>query len=196
MSELLQRSDETTYRVQPHTDVGGSETATAFAPEHTVRVATSADNAPLRTADSLARIYPLRAFVSPDLRFAMERLDVILPLMDEAVQALQGGEFALADDFVQRVVPELPDLLFCSSLGDGFSALLVGAHYALTNPREEILTVDQLMEIRLVFRTLKFEPFLKLDSAISRLLKLEATGLTVDPPIDFVIGELAPRGGD
>ena len=89
-------------------------------------------------------------------------------------------------DLLQGVVSTLPDLFMCSSLGDGFGALVVSLHYALTNPSDEMITLDQLLEVRLGFRDIRERPFLKHQEAIERIIKIESSGLVVDPIVDFL----------
>jgi hypothetical protein len=191
MPDALQ---DTAYLEAPETPLAQAEITAAVLPaavrQPSVRIEISSEPSSSKDVASVSNIYPFREFVSPDLTFALRALDALLAVLDAGVIALEDGDLPLADDCIQRAAAGLPDLFLCSSLGDGFAATIVGVHYAITNAKE-MLTADQLLEIRLALRRLKTEPFIRHEHAIERLMKLEEAGLVVDPPIQVLPSEAA-----
>jgi len=129
----------------------------------------------------IEKLYPLRSVMSPDLDMAMATVGSDLELLNNALAAFECGVLYEVDDQIMRVAATLPDLFLCSSLGEGFAALVIALHYGLTSPREEMWSLDQLQAIRLALRDLKERPFMKHGEALERIIKLEDSGLVVDP---------------
>lgn len=152
--------------------------------EEALQLAIDVDAAPRGDVVSTPNLYPLREITSPDIALAMTAADAALVLVNEVIDATEKEIFFQADDALQRLAATLPDLFLCNSLGEGFSALVVALHYAIVNPRDAVLSLDQAQEIRLALRYLKERPFMKHELAIERIVKLEDAGLIVDPILD------------
>lgn len=129
-----------------------------------------------------AKLYPFPLVGSDDLKLAQTRLADGIKALDEAIEAIVEGDVVSSDNAVLAFSGVLPDLFLCSSIGDGFAAVVVGANYAVKNNHPEPFTLQQLRDLRYLMILLREQPAMKHDQAIERLMKLEDVGLVVDPP--------------
>lgn len=136
------------------------------------------------------KLYPFPTVEPSRLNLALDRLDHALEALDGAVTALEAKNPIDADNAMLAFAGILPDLFLCSSIGEGFAASVVGLNYALANKHPDPFSLSEVQELRYVVRVLKERPVITHDEAVDVLMKLEDSGLVVDPPVDWTAAGL------
>jgi hypothetical protein len=137
----------------------------------------------VRESPSLGRIdigdlYPEMLGIRPELTVALDLLAESLVDLDEASNA---GSDILADDAVQRFQGRLPELFNCRNLSDSFGAIIGAVINALNNRRGDPLSSPQIRTLRNATQSLRSEPFMPFDAAVTEIMAIEDSGLAVEP---------------
>lgn len=130
----------------------------------------------------LEDLYPEMIGVRPELNIASRLLARSLVDLDKAVASSAVGDYILADDAIQRFQAALPELFNCRVLSDSFGALVTAILNALNNQHGTPLSPPQIEALRNAVRTLRSEPFMGFDAAVTEIMKMEETGFIVEPP--------------
>ncbi len=131
---------------------------------------------------SIDQLYHTREALSLELRTALHLLSENILRLQEAEMQLSQGNAIAADNAVQRLQADIPELFCCRTLGDGFGLVVNALNMALHNRNGVPLELTQLRLVTQIIRRLKSEPFLSTDRAVEQVGKLEAAEFEVAPP--------------
>lgn len=124
------------------------------------------------------------------LQTVSESLDNIFDQFTNAMGARKADDLLVADNALIHIRQTLPELFYLSrDVGDGFGECMRAIHYALNNKIEEVPSLTQLQELRLIVRKLKHQPFVNIDQAVEWLMALEDADLEIDSPVVGMIAE-------
>ena len=124
------------------------------------------------------------------LQTVSENLDNIFDRFTNAMVAREADDLLAADNALIHIRQTLPELFYLSrDVGDGFGECMRAVYYALNNKIEELPSLVQLQELRLIIRRLKHQPFANIDQAAEWLLVLEDADLEIDSPVVGMITE-------
>lgn len=149
--------------------------------QNNFRVSTNTGQKHPQQRITIDELYSESATLSPELTVALGLLAQGLTDLDEALKTIQDGNQIAADDATQRFQAILPELFNCRTLSDSFGAMINAVLSALENKRGMPLTEDQIRAVRLSLYRLRSEPFMRFDSAVEEIMKLEEAGLIVEP---------------
>jgi hypothetical protein len=86
-----------------------------------------------------------------------------------------------ADDKMNRLLPVLKELFCCRELGEGFAATINSLICCVQNQGDAIWTGTQLKRFMDVLDSIRSEPYLQFESALTHIECLEAVGLLAEP---------------
>ncbi len=103
---------------------------------------------------------------------------------------LAAKELLDADQEINLIQADLPELFCLRELSQGLATVTVALNQALQNRGSGILNDDQLYAVRRSVETLRDQPFLSFDAALDLVDDLVRTGLTTEPPEGRILGEI------
>jgi hypothetical protein len=108
-----------------------------------------------------------------------------------AAQAcLAADELMDADQEINLIQADLPELFCLRELSEGLATVTVALSYALQNRRDGVLDDDQVYAVRHCIEQLQEHPFLSFDAGLTFVDQLVAAGLVTDPPEAKILGEV------
>jgi hypothetical protein len=130
---------------------------------------------------SIDDLYPASEVSTPELSIALRLLAKDIECVDEALVALQRGDQIAADDAMQQVHASLPELFNCRVLGDGYGEVINALLSSFENRNGIPLNNTQILTIRQILSHTRATPFMKFDSALDLVEKLEKANFVVEP---------------
>jgi len=107
-----------------------------------------------------------------------------------AMAARQIDDLLAVDNYLIHVRKDIPELFYLSKdLGDGFAECIRAVNQASSHLIYEPPSLEQLEELRLIFRKLMQRPFVHMDNAVEWVTALEDAGMTIDSPIIGMIAD-------
>jgi hypothetical protein len=108
----------------------------------------------------------------------------------EAQRLHNARDFIGADNEIALLQADLPELFCCSTLSDGFAAVVIAIFHGLRNRGFDALNIDQLFVVRRATEKLRSDPFLDFNLALDLIDALADSGLKTDPVESEHLGEL------
>jgi hypothetical protein len=106
---------------------------------------------------------------------------------------LSDGDMIGADQEINLLQADLPELFCCRELSEGLATLTVALHFALLNRKDQVLSQDQLYVVRKCVELVYQSPFINFDTALDLVEELKSVGLVTDPPEAEILSDiLAP----
>lgn len=128
-----------------------------------------------------SRLYPVEEKRGAELENSIRLLSEALDLAQEALECYQDENLFGSEDAMQRIHLILPELFCCRELGDGFGMVVIGLYHSYDSLEGEPFNKNQILEVKSLLKVLMDEPFLPTEEAIEKIIKLEESGLKVNP---------------
>jgi hypothetical protein len=126
------------------------------------------------------RLYP-EGETDSNVDKALRFLNEALARLDESRKAFIDGDLPDAYRRLFHFQALLETLFGCSSIGEGYAAIVNALHFAFVNGAAASCTEQQVNTIWRVLRELRTRPFMKLEAAADVVDELEESGLAVNP---------------
>ncbi len=181
------------YRKRPN-DTTQVASGSLDPPKPTITTLSPSEANPVSSARTDPRdVYP--GGESSRLGDALKGLSSAIELVNEAAAAMEEDEFVQADNFMLRFHAALPTLFTFRDLSDGFGALVNALDWAIRNRDGVSLDREQILAVRDALTNLRARPFMAFQLAADETLRLEKTGLVVDPPDLSAFADLEEDSG-
>jgi hypothetical protein len=126
-------------------------------------------------------LYPFQEFSTPELSTGLKLLAEAIREIDASIEHHNAGDEIGADDAIQRLQVLLPELFCCRSIGDGYAMVINAVQAALDHSNGTPVTLPATIAVGQAFRVIRNEPFISSDAAVDLLMRLEDTGLSIEP---------------
>lgn len=126
-------------------------------------------------------LYPLSESLSPLISKVFRLLEKGMANIEESLESLKKDDLIASDDAIQHLIVTIAELFCCRSIGEGFAATINAVLHSILNKEGDPLNFEEIIAIKSSLNRLQTEPFLEFNDSLDLILKLEKSGLTVEP---------------
>jgi hypothetical protein len=121
---------------------------------------------------------------------ARELLSDMAQRAELAQTCLNEDDLLGADQEINLIQSDLPELFCCRQLSEGMAAFAVALHHGLLNRGDRTLSNEQLYTVRNSLQTLHEAPFISFDFGLDLVDGLRSVGLNTDPAEANILSDI------